>query len=96
MLGKNVWEDLGTFCEPGEFYGHVREYLLTELKFLIKNSENLLLRDNGGSNYSIYVFFMKKYGDNPIPRTISTFLDKIISIFPTFCLQLYVVAKINK
>jgi 2-polyprenyl-3-methyl-5-hydroxy-6-metoxy-1,4-benzoquinol methylase len=96
MLGKNVWEDLGTFYEPGEFYGHVREYLLKELKFLVKNTENLLLEDNGGSNYSIYVFFMKKYGNKSIPKFFSIFLDKIISAFPTLCLQLYVVAKINK
>ena len=60
MLGKNVWEDLATFCEPGIFYGHVREYLLSELKFLVNGSENLSLSDYGGSNYSIYVFFYEK------------------------------------
>ena len=96
MLGKNVWENLETFCEPGEFYGHVREYLLKELKLLIKNNDNLILSDNGGCNYSIYVFFMKKYGNTLIPKYVSIFLDKIISMFPTLCLQLYIVAKISK
>ena len=96
MLGRNVWEDLETFSETGEFYGHVREYLLKELKHIIKSNDNLSLSDDGGSNYSIYVYFMKKYGNKSIPKIFSIFLDKIISAFPTLCLQLYVVAKINK
>ena len=96
MLGKNVWEDLETFCEPGIFYGHVREYLLQELKLLVNNSDNLLLSDHGGSNYSIYVFFMKRYRNKFIAKAMSIFLDQTIKFIPTFCLQLYIVAKVNK
>lgn len=96
MLGKNVWEDLSTFSETGVFFGHVREYLLEELCMLIKKNKNLVLLNKGGLNYSIYVFFMKKFGNKLIPTTLSTLLDYVISIFPKFCLQLYIVAKIVK
>jgi|APSaa5957512535_1039671.scaffolds.fasta_scaffold04699_6 2-polyprenyl-3-methyl-5-hydroxy-6-metoxy-1,4-benzoquinol methylase len=96
MLGKNVWEDLATFCEPGIFYGHVREYLLKELKLLINNSDNLLLSDHGGSNYAIYSFFIRKYGNKFITKGVSNILDKSIKIFPTLCLQVYVVAKVSR
>ena len=92
MLGRNVWfRDI----ETGEFYGHVRVFI-KRIKHIIKSNDNLSLSDDGGSNGLIYVYFMKKYGNKSIPKIFSIFLDKIISAFPTLCLQLYVVAKINK
>ena len=70
--------------------------LIFFIKLLINNSDNLLLSDHGGSNYSIYTFFIKKYGNKFIVKGASKALDKSIKMFPTLCLQLYVVAKVSR
>lgn len=92
LFGKNVWEDLNSFTDDKIFYGHIREYLLNELRSLIKSDRSLLFIDSGGTNYSINSFINRRLKNIPTKKII-IFLLNIFTISKYLKLQIYISAK---
>jgi len=69
LLGMNTWEDFDYISDSNEFFGHVREYTLKELKNLVYNTNaNNNLASVYTSNYPIYSHY---YRLNPFYRILA-------------------------
>ena len=92
LFGYNVWEDIKTFQNDPIFYGHVREYLLSEIEEMTCLQDNLKLIESGGTNYPIISFINKKI-ENSVLQTILSLLLRMLTFSKYLKLQIYITAK---